>query len=235
MACCWDLKIFQGQVLTQIEGEERADGSDDEGDDQQLARVHAVSPASRRVGTVTSPCSVRCTGHLSAISSSLARCSALELTGQRNRAHQIDRFCLPSFRNRRNRWRESWRAAHRPDAVQRQFLQVGIHAQRHRRAGAQCCRQQLIRRQPQVIAANGARLVGDRAGAPPATIWQTCPSHVFGHARTVPSAGRRCCRRQVTGRPRGDQLADVATVFAPRQQVVGTIERNEAFRMLAAS
>ena len=89
------------------------------------------------VRILTSECSVRCTGHLSAISRSRARCSSLSVAGERDRALDavdLALFGLALLAILRVDLRVRERDRH---ALERQLLVLGIEPQRHRRAGAE--------------------------------------------------------------------------------------------------
>ena len=110
--------------------------------------------------------SVRCTGHLSAISSSRLRCSAS--SGPSIVILRSMRSTMPSLVSQL-RQSSAWiLLCGQPhgDALERQLLAVGIKPQRHRGAGAEPGEQEIVRTGPGVEPADLDGLVGQKPVRP---------------------------------------------------------------------
>ena len=169
------------------------------------AKNHALNRRASTVWMSTSDFSVRCTGHLSAISMSRARCSAsVALEAD----HTIDVVDLAFFGLALRAIAGVDFLMPKPDLdpLQRDLLVVGVKPHGHRRAGAERREQEIVRSRSAVEPAGLDRLIGQqpvRAGDD--FLLELTPARFAHHdaafcACRRPAARRRPC--QDSDRPR---------------------------------
>ena len=117
----------------------------------------------------TSEVSVRCTGHLSAISSNRSRCSGVEVAPQRDGALDAVDHSFLGLAGLAIGGMDSAVAELDGDALERQRLALGVEPKRHRRAGAQSGEHEIVRTRAAVEAADSGRLVRQETMPPTVT------------------------------------------------------------------